>query len=62
MKYIFLLILICGCSYNYFYPGMSQYDDKYTQEGWTLKCTELIDNKCITHQWFNEIIYDDQNQ
>jgi len=33
---------------------MSTTDAEFTREGWTLRCTEVIDNRCATHQWFEE--------
>jgi hypothetical protein len=52
MRYLFLIFLV-GCSYNYW--GMNSVDEKFTREGWTLHCTEVIENECCTRQWFNEV-------
>jgi len=50
----FFIVFMAGCSYTYVSSQMSEVDAEFTREGWTLKCTEVIDNRCMTHQWFEE--------
>ena len=46
------LLFIAGCTTIY-KPGMSEWDYKAMSEGRNLHCTEVIVDRCITHQWVN---------
>jgi hypothetical protein len=50
------LILLCvavfmGCAA----VGMNEWDYKMQKEGYFLHCSEMIDDKCITYQYFNSV-------
>jgi hypothetical protein len=43
-------LLLSGCATK----GMNEWDYKLTQEGYTLHCTEMYGEQCITYQWLKE--------
>ncbi|MBW1672063.1 MAG: hypothetical protein JRJ45_00205 [Deltaproteobacteria bacterium] len=48
-----LALVLAGCTTLY-ESGMTEIDKQLQEEGKILHCTEVMDSRCITHQWVNE--------
>jgi len=46
---LLVVVILAGCST----VGMTKVDKYYQDEGYTLHCTEVAGDECLTHQWFN---------
>jgi len=51
LVFILLLVLFAGCTTI---NGMTGIDKFYQDEGYTLHCTEVAGDNCLTHQWVKE--------
>lgn len=71
MKNLVFIILLgfLGCTYYQncrIVSGLTEFDERFTREGWNLKCTQILNNQCLTHQWTQnniipEVIYENND-
>jgi len=50
---LLILLVLAGCSTV---VGMTKVDKYYQDKGYTLHCTEVAGEECLTHQWFNHTV------
>lgn len=48
LGFLLSMVLIAGCT-----SGMTKVDKVYQDAGYSLHCTEVAGDNCLTHQWFN---------
>lgn len=47
---LLIVAFLAGCSTI----GMTKVDEKYQDAGYSLHCTEVAGDTCLTRQWFTE--------